>query len=413
MSTGWQVLGLAWLGMLGSLLFLRRRGLLALWREPILRQPVVILESDDWGVGPESDATVLGSITTLLRDLRDATGHPAVMTLGVVAGAPDGAAILGGGCAHYHRTTLLEARYAPIVAAMREGCAQQVFALQRHGLEHCWPASLLARARQDEALRRWLMEAPARSEDLPPALQSRWVDASELPTSPLPQAAVSEAVNEEARILERLFGVAAPVAVPNTFVWDDAVERAWAASGVTCIVTPGCRYEGRDADGRLLPATRVLRNGQRDADGICFVVRDVYFEPRRGHRAEDLWRAVAARSELGRPTLVETHRDNFIADRGESEQALAEFARALQGVTGRHADVRFMSTENLVRHFRDPQSPLLVHGRWQRLPYFLARLRIAPELRGVPRWFGLGIVVAGLASLFRPASKLAGSPRIA
>lgn len=389
--------GLVWLSALALLLFVRRGVLAALWREPMLRVPVVIVESDDWGVGPASDGHVLRRIAAVLKEVGDALGHPAVMTLGVVAGSPDGQAIVAGGCEKYTRVSLLEPRYAPIVEAMRDGCAAGVFAIQRHGLEHCWPAALLARARRDKALARWLMEPEARSEALPAELQSRWVDASELPSRPLASVEVAAAVDEEARLLELLFGRVPPVAVPNTFVWDDVVERAWAASGVRCIVTPGRRYEGRDAEGKLSPPTRVFRNGQRNAQGVCFVVRDAYFEPSRGHRAEDAWRAVAARSTLARPTLLETHRGNFIDAPAQSETALAELARTLRGVVARHADVCFMSTETLVRHFDDPESELLLRTPLPRLAVFLRRVGTAPELRRTLRWLGLGVVLAGLA----------------
>lgn len=393
------LLGLAWLSALALLLFARRGVLAALWREPMLRAPVVIVESDDWGVGPASDGHMLRRIATVLGEVGDALGHPAVMTLGVVAGSPDGQAIVAGGCEKYARVSLLEPRFAPIVEAMRDGCAAGVFALQRHGLEHCWPAALLARARHDKVLARWLLEPEARSEALPAELQSRWVDATELPSRPLARAEVAAAVDEEARLLEILFGRAPPVVVPNTFVWDDVVERAWAASGVRCIVTPGRRYEGRDTEGKLSPPTRVLRNGQRNAQGVCFVVRDAYFEPSRGHRAEDAWRAVAARNNLARPTLLETHRENFICGAAQSETALAELARTLRGVVARHADVRFMSTESLVRHFDGPESELLLRPPLPRLVVFLRRVRAAPELRRTLHWSGLGVVLVGLAKL--------------
>jgi hypothetical protein len=390
---------LACLGVLIWLVWARRGVLVDLWREPVFRYPVVVVESDDWGVGPASDGTALRRIAAILREVRDATGHPAVMTLGVVLGGPDGPSILATRCVEYHRTTLLEPRYAPILEAMLDGCSDGVFALQRHGLEHCWPESLLAVARKDDVLRRWLAEPSARSEDLPPELQSRWVDASHLPSRRLAQMAVAGAVDEEARIQKLLFGAASRVAVPNTFVWDDVVEEAWAASGVACIVTPGCRFEGRDIEGKLLPATRTLRNGQRNAQGVCFVVRDSYFEPGRGHDAADVWRAVAARSALGRPTLLETHRDNFIAGQAGLEKALAELTRALQGVVVRHPKVRFMSTEALACHFEESGSVLIVQAPMQRLAVFLKRLRNAPELRRVLHWLGLGVVIAGLSLL--------------
>ena len=189
---------------------------------------MVIVESDDWGPGPASDALMLRRIAALLADIRDRDGRPALMTLGVVLGKPDGAAILADDCQRYHRRLLDEEAYAPIVKAMREGCARGVFALQRHGLEHCWPDSLLDRARHDAVVRAWLAEPEARSEALPSALQSRWADAAVLPSRALLDAEVEAAVKEEGEIFQRIFGARPAGAVPNTFVWNDTVERAWA-----------------------------------------------------------------------------------------------------------------------------------------------------------------------------------------
>src|SRR5690606_17359583 len=59
----WILLALLSWGMLVVLLAVRSQALLKrLWREPALACPVVIVESDDWGPGPESDARVLKSI---------------------------------------------------------------------------------------------------------------------------------------------------------------------------------------------------------------------------------------------------------------------------------------------------------------------------------------------------------------
>lgn len=384
------LLPLVWLvAALGLLFLLHGRTLLALWREPMLARPVVIVESDDWGVGPQSDAQMLERIADLLASISDGAGHPAVMTLGVVLGQADGAAILASGCARYSRITLLEPRYASIVAAMRSGCDRGVFALQRHGLEHFWPASLLARAREDETLRRWLADAERRSESLPSSLQSRWVDTSSLPSRSLPVEEIETAVGEEAALFRQVFGEAPAVAVPNTFVWSDAVERAWVASGVTCIVTPGRRLEGRDAAGTLLPPTRTLRNGERSLAGPIYVVRDDYFEPIRGHRAERVWQAVAMKAGLGRPTLLETHRESFVATPGGAQQALDELARALQGVLQRHPDVCFLSTAELARHLSDPASPLRLRCPACRAHVFLRRVQREAALARLLKASGL------------------------
>lgn len=340
---------LVWIALTLILLCWHATTLAALWREPVLTRPVVVVESDDWGPGPVSDAQMLERIAGLLADIRDTKGRPAVMTLGVVLGKPDGAAILANDCRQYHRRALDEPRYAPIVEAIGRGCGAGVFTLQRHGLEHCWPSALLARARSATRVHEWLADDDARSEALPPELQSRWIDAAELPSSPLPADDVLAAVEQEAEMFRRIFGEVPTVAVPNTFVWTDDVERAWASTGVSCVVTCGRQYVGRAADGSLLPPVRQMFNGAAGVDGIRYVVRDAYFEPIRGHRAEQVWAAVAERTELGRPTLLEMHRESFVAGAEAAERALAELERALRGVLRRHPDVHFMSTAALHR----------------------------------------------------------------
>ena len=74
--------------------------LVARWREPVLRQPVLIIESDDWGAGPLAQADALNRLSALLQRVRDGSGRPAVMTLGVVLEVPDGPRIAEIGRAH-------------------------------------------------------------------------------------------------------------------------------------------------------------------------------------------------------------------------------------------------------------------------------------------------------------------------
>lgn len=373
---------------------LHRADLRALWNEPVLAQPVLIVESDDWGPGPVADADALAVIARRLAAVRDRLGRPAVMTLGVVCGLPDGAAMLADDLVRYRRRTLDAPEFAAIVDAMRAGCDAGVFALQRHGMEHFWPAALLARARVDAALRAWLADPQARSEALPSHLQSRWIDASVLPSRPLDPAAVEHAVDEEARLLERLFGAAPVVAVPNTFVWDDTVERAWAGRGVRCIVTPGCRIEGRDGRGALTPPTRAVRNGECTAGGLMQLVRDDYFEPIRGHRAEQVWQAVAAKRRLGRPVLLETHRESFAGATAVARAAIDELERALRGVLERHPDVRFLSSAELADELTAAETAFVIRSLPRRVAVFLARVEHEPSLRRFLKYSGLQFALA-------------------
>jgi hypothetical protein len=356
------------------------RPLAARWREPVLRHPVLVLESDDWGAGPAAQASALRVIADTLVTHRDARGTPAVMTLGLVLA-----------CARREPTGLtLETLESPnqsaILDAINAGQSAGVFSAQLHGLTHFEP----------EVLARCLPEWPSVSDDvwtenLPSRLQSALIDAADLPSRPLAPALLAARAHQALEIWQRLFGRPPAVAVPTTFIWDDAAEVAWSAIGVAVLVTPGQRATARDAAGKPAGVDRHCLNGERSPAGLLQVVRDVYFEPARGHDPQHVALEVDRRVSLGRPALVEIHRDNFCsADR--AAHSLARLSDFLAEVRRRHGDIRFTSTATLAAAMaaRDPdwvetackRRWPVVRQRWQEIPRF-ARLARLSGLAGI------------------------------
>ncbi|MEJ5211007.1 MAG: hypothetical protein WHV61_06220 [Burkholderiales bacterium] len=326
----------------------------AAWREPAFIRPVLVLESDDWGADAPGrvaeQAAALEALVRLLTAIRDGAGRSAIMTIGLVAGIIDRDAWRRHG--HYRRLTLDHPSQVPVLAALQTGVEAGVFAIQWHGLEHYWPEALVA-ARDEPPVAAWLAEE-ASTEALPDAFQSRWVDGSRLPTPRLPREAIEQAVAEEAALLAQWFGAVPPVAVPNTFVWNDDVESAWHRAGVQWVITPGCRYSGRDAQARLIAERCGLYNGAPSPTGVRYLVRDVYFEPARGHGRERLLAGLARKIQSGRPCLVETHRFNYVGE--GAPRAREELLRALEQALQRHPNLRFLSSAELgdVLARRDP-----------------------------------------------------------
>lgn len=263
--------------------------LVSRWREPILRHPVLILESDDWGAGPLNQADALKQLAALLQRVRDRNGRPAVMTLGVVLEVPDGDCIAASGCTEYHALSLADTRFEEVRSAMHAGIQAGVFVPQLHGQCHYWPPALLAAAQQDSAVRTWLTASePAATEALPSPLQSRWVDASSLPSRALAPEAIRQAVAGEAADYGAIFGGAPQVAVATTFVWNEDVEAAWAQAGVEVIITPGRRATCRDVAGQPACVDATMLTGERSLAEQTYLVRDVYFEPALGHGPQRL-----------------------------------------------------------------------------------------------------------------------------
>jgi hypothetical protein len=368
------------------------------WREPVFKLPILIIESDDWGAGPLDQAVHLGRVESCLQQFRDREGQPPVMTLGVVLGIADGLGIERGHFSEYHRLDLMSPQFGPLVDAIRAGVSEGVFALQLHGMEHYWPPTLLAAGRQSAEIRAWIQHSPESwTEDLPSHLQSRWCDAAALPSTALSQGAVAEAAHAEVALFERVFGGPPRVAVPPTFVWNDHVEQAWAGAGVGVIVTPGRRFESRSASGApALGGLRVIRNGDSNASGIHYVVRDVYFEPALGHRAESVPEQIARSVQLGRPTLLETHRFNFVRDEDIAQDALEEMKRALRLSLDRFPALRFFSTETLAAEMT-AQNPRLIEQRLgKRIAVTLARLGAIGRLRKLATWTGIMLLAQGI-----------------
>ncbi|MBE0547029.1 MAG: hypothetical protein IH627_05075 [Rubrivivax sp.] len=371
-SVDWLgLLLLVWLAVVAAIVVWYRRDIVRLWREPVLKLPVLVLESDDWGAGPLSQASALDDMAAVLRRFRDSTGRPPVMSLAVVLAVPDGSAIaVGGGT--YRRVCLDEAPLTRVLDALKRGEAEGVFSLQLHGLEHYWPDTLMAS--DDQRVLAWLREAsPASTESLQARFQYRWIDTRCLPSSPHPSAAVEEAVREEVEAFRRAFGRTPAVVVPPAFAWTPVVERAWSSSGIECVVTPGERYVRCAADGELVDDGERFANGDR-SNGILYLVRNDYFEPARGRDAEYALRAMRRASSAGRPCVLENHRVNFCSEPAMRAHSLQELEKLVACALSLMPKLRFLSSSDLF-HILKVGDPHWIMPRWRdRFPYFWQRL---------------------------------------
>jgi hypothetical protein len=373
---------LLWLaGACALLAFVYRKAFADAWAEPVMRAPVLILESDDWGYGPPEQARRLDRIAEFLERFRDSRGTHPSMTLGVVLAGPDTDGIRADGCRTYHRVTLADPRLTPVRDAMLRGVARGVFALQLHGMEHYWPACLMHAALADEKIRDWLTRSgfPC-TETLPSSLQSRWINASTLPSKPLPIDEVAAAAAEEIAAFTEMFGAIPEVVVPSTFVWTDAVESMWTRAGVRVVVTPGRRNESRDAEGGVVAGKRTYFNAATGPNGVTYVVRDCYLEPSHGKMHPQTIEGLRANTRAGRPTLVEIHRLNFIGDERAMQRALDEVKQLLEAARAAFPALRFMSTAELARHCRD-RSELIERKTSTRVHFLIRRLAGVSRLR--------------------------------
>ena len=359
----------------GGLIGFYARDLRRSWREPVLRYPVVIFESDDWGAGPLDQVFALRNLREILARFKDEMGRTPVATLGVILATADTRRIRNAVCIEYFSASLSGPIYAPLCEVMNEGVRQGMFALHIHGMEHYWPQTLIHAAVKDSGVRDWLQsdEIPI-TEALPSPLQARWTDASTLPSRALGSKVLHAAVAQEANLFATCFNGRPRVAVATTFVWTEEVEVAWAKAGIDVIITPGARYTCRDATGNPGGVDKRMVNGELSKSGQIYLVRDVYFEPMLGHTPERLVHDVMERSRLGRPCLVEMHRFNFIGVAEKCETSLRFLETALAQLLHTFPKIHFMTSLELAEAIRTKMPALVESKLTPRIRIWLRRI---------------------------------------
>ncbi|BAN36767.1 glycosyl hydrolase family 57 [Sulfuricella denitrificans skB26] len=390
---------LVWGGLIGFYAMDLRRS----WREPVLRYPVVIFESDDWGAGPLDQAKALENLREILARFKDREGQTPVATLGVILATADTRRIRDAGGAEYFSTNLAMPFYAPLREVMAAGVQQGVFALHLHGMEHYWPQSLMQAAVTDASVRDWLQSdgIPA-TESLPSPLQARWTDASVLPSRTLASEALCTAITEETHLFGACFKIRPRVAVATTFVWTEEVEAAWSNEGIDVIITPGARYTRREATGKPGGEDKRIVNGELSNSGQIYLVRDVYFEPMLGHTPERLVSDAREHLRLGRPCLVEMHRFNFIGTMEKCDASLLVLEAALKQLQSAFPEIRFMTSLALANAMQT-KIPALVEANL--IPRFRIWLRRIEQIRG----FAKLTKISGLAVPLWMLSKVLGA----
>ena len=317
------------------------------------------------------------------------------MTLGMILAAADGEKTLFSG--NYQRQQISNSTHGPLLEAIKSGVEAGVFSIQLHGMEHYWPPALLMASKTDKDVMDWLRHLPQHpTEELPSALQSRWIDASTLPSQRLDTKAVQLAAQEEVNTFQQIFGAVPKVAVPPTFIWTEEVENAWVEAGVAAVITPGSRFESRDESGRPASKGWKIYNGQSsEINNIVYLVRDDYFEPSLGHTAVTALDRLSAKRRLGRPTLYETHRFNFLASEEKKNKSLKELERLLSMALEQYPDLAFLSSIKLANILKTRDPVWLELWSRRRVHVWITRLAEIPRLRKLS-WLTGWILPAGL-----------------
>ncbi|MDF1582300.1 MAG: hypothetical protein P1P78_03220 [Methyloprofundus sp.] len=395
------ILIIVW-SIIWTLLIVKRyfQELKAYWQEPVLKYPVLIFESDDWGAGPLEQSQALIDIGAVLGQYRDSSKHYPVMTLGVVLSVPDVDKIKKSDFKNYHAKQLDHSDFLLIKTAMLHGLEQGFFDLQLHGMAHYWPDNLMRELQLNIKLREWLSSDKfSRTETLPSGLQSRWINTEQLPTTPLTQNEIDTAVKEEVNIFANVLGFNPKVVVPPTFIWNEIVETSWKKQGINYLITPGQCFEQRDSEGKPSGNGQSIVNGQVSKSGLIYLVRNDYFEPSLGQTAEMAIKALEIKTQLAQSTLLEIHRFNFIQNDKLTKNALYELDHVLAKACEKYPDIVFLSSKELAEKYASCDKDYVQTSYFIRLLVYMERVWANNSIR---KWLyisGLCIPILCLKNL--------------
>ncbi len=338
-------------------------GDLAHWR---CLEPVLVFETDDWGLerrasskrlktygeaGERADeetetAEDLLRLFDVLERHRDETGRPAGFTANFIVANPDHDAIARDRYDTYHEI-LIDAR-EDLRSAYQEGAERAVFCAGLHGRSHFSVEGWLTDLRRDvPGARQLSSERRHGGLSLLKGQGQRYHTeyvSWRTGVEPEEEALVTE-LKASLDVLEQLFGRRPLSTIAPHYVFSNRTEKAWWKAGLRFI--QGGNYQVVRGDNAPYGESWVSHAmGERSPAGLRYLRRFVRFEPRpeRSHQgvAAALPR-IRHCFEQKLPAVVDTHRINYTGMYREGGlRALDEFLGTLTPLRP-----RFLTTAEL------------------------------------------------------------------
>jgi hypothetical protein len=302
------------------------------WAQVRFARPVVVFESDDWGLYRQPSAALLAPYGTpgeradevtespadlerlyaLLERYRDDTGRSACFTANFIVANPDLPAIRHDQFRHYYdRPIETDDLRRP---KWQEGLQRRVFYPQYHGRYHCRPESWLQDLQTGTPGARELCAAGCFG-GLSLLQGQGWRYHSEYldwQTGRVPdEGALSRCLEESLGIFERVFGMRSLSTIAPHYIYPDGMDRLWQQAGIRYLQGAGYRLV-RDAAGHQQVQTHLM--GGLSPAGLLYLNRTVKFEPRRTRPFQGLepaWSSARECLEAGVPVVIDTHRINY------------------------------------------------------------------------------------------------------
>ncbi|HVO44195.1 MAG TPA: hypothetical protein VMT34_16315, partial [Aggregatilineales bacterium] len=321
---------------------LRRLQYWASWR---CQEPVLVFESDDWGLRRRASSVLLEQVGkpgqwadeeletpddleklySVLEQYRDPHDRPACFVANFVMAVPDFEGIARSSFTTYVDIPLGEASAPSLKAKWLEGYARRVFFPQYHGRAHLYPDRWLQDLRDDVPGARLLFEAGCVG-GLSLLDREGWRYHSEYMNwklgQPLSGKKLQNWLQSGLASFQDLFGFRSQSTIAPHYIFTRETLQAWRQGGIRFI--QGTNYElVRLPDGNYSAISATL--GQR-WNGLMLMSRTAKFEPRPQRADQGLNHALSQMRGCFAtriPAVVDTHRINYSgAWRDSSVQAL-------------------------------------------------------------------------------------------
>ncbi len=347
-------------------IFLKAADRARFWMHWKCKEPVVLFESDDWGLERRVCAGELAAQgaagewayeeTETCKDLealyeclgqeRDASGRPACLTANFIMANPDAVKMRQNGYAAYEDCLLSRCLDPALLEGYREGMRRGVFYPQYHGRYHFSPEALMRDLGSNGTAARTLFE-----NGFPAAMSfikgQGWRYHSEyLDWASGREKSAGETTGFMKGPLEdfkKIFGFFSYSTIPPHYIFTRETERAWKNAGIRYVQGTGYRLI-RKKDGTAGIRSHFL--GEKSEEGLFYLVRTVKFDPRPGRPGqhwEQALRQCLACFRAGIPAVIDSHRINYTGS--FREEGLGQLRKLLEGL--RAAKPLFLTSPEL------------------------------------------------------------------
>ncbi|MBR1461779.1 MAG: hypothetical protein IJ604_00145 [Prevotella sp.] len=298
--------------------------------------------------------TDLEVLIEALSSVKDCKGNSAKLTMNCVVANPDFDKIRQTGFQEYHYELFTETlkrctHHDRSFALWLEGMKQGVLHPQFHGREHLNPQMWLGLLQKgcrpvlDSFDRRVISVVVDKTDDPRQHSLAAFNLANEEE-----YAFAKESIRDGLDIFEKLFGYRSESMIAPNYTWDTAIED----EALRC----GVRYLQGSRNQRH--SYYVMRNGgqtefrytgQRNSNGLIYMVRNCSFEPSENpKRNADFCMAQAEKAfKRGQAAIISSHRQNFIGELypENRDNNIKQFKSLLNTIVKKYQDVLFMTSD--------------------------------------------------------------------